>query len=84
MRFTFFLTLLIFLSHYTMAQQTVEKEWLNELNGYKYKHFTINADSSDNGIPIIIGLHWRGSAPHEFEPFLRERDSLGNLIKVFL
>jgi phospholipase/carboxylesterase len=71
MRVTHFLTLILFLLQLNLtAQQTFGNEKLIELNGYKYIHKTINADSSDNGIPIIIGLHWRGSTPDEFGKFL--------------
>jgi phospholipase/carboxylesterase len=72
MRLTHFLTLILSSFQLSItAQQTVENQELNELNGYKYIHRTINADSSENGIPIIIGLHWRGSTPDEFGKFLR-------------
>jgi predicted esterase len=71
MRVIHFLTLILFLLRLNLtAQQTVGNQKLIELNGYKYIHKTINADSSDNGIPIIIGMHWRGSTPDEFGQFL--------------
>ena len=63
------LTLFLFQLNAT-AQQTVKSQELNELSGYKYKHIIRNADSSDKGIPVIIGLHWRGSTPDEFGKFL--------------
>ena len=71
MRVIYCLTIILFLfQHDLTAQQTVSNQELNELSGYKYKHIILNCDSSDNGIPVIIGLHWRGSTPDEFGKFL--------------
>ena len=65
------LTVILFLFQRDLtAQQTVSNQELSELNGYKYKHIILNADSSDNGIPVVISLHWRGSTPDEFGKFL--------------
>ena len=72
MRAIYCLTITLFLFQYNLtAQQTIKSQELNELNGYIYKHVAINCDSSDNGVPIIIGLHWRGSTPDEFGKFLK-------------
>jgi phospholipase/carboxylesterase len=71
MRPIYILTLFSFLFQIdTPAQQTVQSQQLHELCGYKYKDTTINANLSDKEIPIIIGLHWRGSTPDEFGEFL--------------
>jgi phospholipase/carboxylesterase len=81
MRLIYILTLILFLLQtHTTAQQTVQNQKLNELSGYKYKDTTINANSTDNGIPIIIGLHWRGSTPEEFGRYLKELKSPVRLI----
>jgi phospholipase/carboxylesterase len=62
------------------AQQSVKNHELNKLEGYNYKHIVINADSSDKNIPIVIGLHWRGSTPDEFGKFLSGLKSPARLI----
>jgi phospholipase/carboxylesterase len=41
-----------------------------EVSGYKYKQAVLNADASAEGLPLIIGLHWSGSTPDEFEKYL--------------
>ena len=72
MRLFYFLTLICFFQLDVTAQLTVQSQKLNELSGYKYKDTTINANSNDNGLPIIIGLHWRGSTPDEFGKYLKD------------
>ncbi|MET0637868.1 MAG: hypothetical protein ABWZ25_17690 [Chitinophagaceae bacterium] len=73
MRLIYILTLTLFLFQTRItAQQSVQSQELHELSGYKYKDTTINISSTDNGIPIIIGLHWRGSTPDEFGKYLQD------------
>ncbi|TAE32871.1 MAG: hypothetical protein EAZ91_03100 [Cytophagales bacterium] len=80
MRLIYLLTSILFFQFDLMAQQTVTDQKLNELSGYKYRHVTVNADSLDNKIPIIVGLHWRGSTPDEFGKFLKDLKSPVRLI----
>jgi phospholipase/carboxylesterase len=72
MRLIYFLTLICFFQLDVTAQQTVQSQELHELSEYKYKDTTINANSNENGLPIIIGLHWRGSTPDEFGKYLKD------------
>jgi phospholipase/carboxylesterase len=71
MRLILILTLFLFYTNIT-AQQTVKSQELHGLSGYKYKDTTINISSTNNRIPIIIGLHWRGSTPDEFGEYLKD------------
>jgi phospholipase/carboxylesterase len=81
MRLIHILTFILFwLQIDTTAQKTFQSQNLYELGGYKYKDTTINANSTDIGIPIIIGLHWRGSTPEEFSKYLKEMKSPVRLI----
>ncbi|MDG3581828.1 alpha/beta hydrolase [Galbibacter pacificus] len=64
------------------AQSTIENQILDELIGYKFKHIVVNTDLSDTRIPIIIGLHWKGSTPNEFSKFLTGFDFPVRLILV--
>jgi phospholipase/carboxylesterase len=83
MRLHYFFISLFFLFQYNLsAQQLSEKEPLNELAGYKYKHVVMNADSSGSGLPIIIGLHWSGSTPDEFAAYLDDFKIPARLIFV--
>lgn len=44
---------------------------VRQLEGYTYKHVTLGAPLDAPGIPVVIGLHWSGSTPDEFEPYLK-------------
>jgi phospholipase/carboxylesterase len=73
MRLIYSLTLILILFQTGVtAQQTVQSQKLSELGGYTYKDTTININSTSNEIPIIIGLHWRGSTPNEFGKYLKD------------
>ena len=83
MRLSYFFILFFFVvQHKLSAQQVLEKQPLNELAGYKYKHVAMNADSSGSGLPIIIGLHWSGSTPDEFAAYLDDFKIPARLILV--
>lgn len=64
-----FLPLLLFQTG-IFAQKAEENRALNELAGYKYKHRLVNTDKPDASLPMVIGLHWSGSTPDEFERYL--------------
>jgi phospholipase/carboxylesterase len=62
----------------SIAGQQREKQ----LAGYSYKQVVVNADSSAAGLPLVIGLHWSGSTPEEFEKYLAGLKSPARLVLV--
>ena len=79
MRVLLILTLFLF-QQKLIGQQTSQTKFLNEMSGYKYKEVIVNSDPVAKNIPIIIGLHWRGSSPDEFEKYLSGLNKPARLI----
>lgn len=52
----------------------------NELAGFQYKEIVINASSSDENLPLIIGLHWMRSNPVEFSAYLKNIKSPARIL----
>jgi phospholipase/carboxylesterase len=46
------------------------KSQAKQLAGYDYKEVVLNADPAAAGLPVVVGLHWSGSTPDEFEKYL--------------
>lgn len=59
----------IFLTAMFLSGQAVKSQE-KQISGYNYKQVVLNADASTDGLPVIIGLHWSGSTPDEFEKYL--------------
>lgn len=57
-------------SLFLFTQGVIGQETKQQISGYSYKQVVLNADNSANNLPIIIGLHWSGSSPEEFEKYL--------------
>ena len=60
----------IFLTSILLSASAVKSQE-KQISGYSYKEIVLNADVAAEGLPIIIGLHWSGSTPEEFENYLK-------------
>lgn len=59
----------IFFTAFLLIVQEIKSQE-KQISGYNYKQVVLNADTSAQSLPVIIGLHWSGSTPTEFEKYL--------------
>lgn len=65
-----------------IAQVPGINDSLTEKFGYRYKHVVLQSDSSAAGIPLVIALHWSGSSPGEFAPYIMGFDKPVRIVLV--
>lgn len=71
------LIVLLFFSQNLIWSQNNTKE----LEGFRYQEIIANTTSTNQKLPIIIGLHWMRSNPNEFYTFLK---SIKSPVRILL